>query len=101
MRRRARLGRYFTFARQSPVTFLSGTKDAFSNGDRQHTRTATAGMLVPEAPSDLDYRTSSSKHDIRRSGEVAPVQSETVAHRVEHLTDREFRLRVLGPDRRH
>ncbi len=34
MRRRARLGRYFTFARQSPVTFLSGTKDAFSNGDR-------------------------------------------------------------------
>ncbi len=34
MRRRARLGRYFTFARQSPVTFLSGTKDVFSNGDR-------------------------------------------------------------------
>ncbi len=43
MRRRARLGRYFTFARQSPVTFLSGTKDAFSNGDRHR---ATSPLLL-------------------------------------------------------
>ncbi len=46
MRRRARLGRYFTFARQSPVTFLSGTKDAFSNGDRQGVYGTTAPLAV-------------------------------------------------------
>jgi len=41
------------------------------------------------------------KNEVRAAGQIPPMQAETVAQRMDQLSDSEFRLRILRPDALH
>ena len=51
-------------------------------------------MAVPEAAVDEDDLLATREHDVRRSGEVSPVELVAVSHGVQQAPHAEFRLRV-------
>src|SRR6185437_13719876 len=60
-----------------------------------------ARMLVPEAAVDEDHLAAAGKHQVRRAGQVAAVQTVAVAGAVDQAADEQLRLSVLAADARH
>jgi hypothetical protein len=58
-------------------------------------------MLMPEASMHEDRRAISGKHNVWRSGQLPFMQSKSQASLVKKGTNKQFRARVLAPDRPH
>lgn len=59
------------------------------------------GVAMPEATVNEDRETIAPKDDVRPSGKIARVETETMASRVERAADQSLRRGVLPSDARH
>lgn len=56
---------------------------------------------MPEAPVDENYRLVLRQDNVRRAGEVLPVQPESIAHLMKDGADSELRFGILASDSGH
>ena len=61
----------------------------------------TTGMEMPEAGVHEDHGLVLRQNNVRASGQIFPMQAETVAHAVQHRANHLFRRGVLAPDTAH
>jgi len=57
----------------------------------------TSGMLMPEAPMQEDTGPVFRQDDIRRTGKIAPMQTEAVTKSMQETADNLLRFRVFAP----
>jgi hypothetical protein len=60
-----------------------------------------AAVAVPKTAVNQHDPAPGRKHQIRNSGQIPQMQSESKTHAMDKTPDRDFRLRVLAPDASH
>ena len=71
------------------------------NTRSRHRPTPPTPMSMPVAPVNEDHLAPSGEHDVGRAGQIGPMKTISIAHAIQHLSQRQFGLRIPAVNAPH